>query len=245
MMSNIVLFILAAGVPYYILLERIKPLKSKHIFLLSGILLLSAVVFSSYIPNEHKTPLVVISLISALFSIYKATRTTNFYKFGYYLIFVNAPFFILFEGEGAGAMFSLSLLVSLIGLYLIAKFYEKNYGSSNYRYITGITLVRPYIGAYLTFYLIAIALYPPFPHSLFILSYILKSEPNLLWLMVVGTLFFGNFFLAMGVMKRTLFGRPNPNIHYVHMKTKEQIPHILIIALLLVLSGFGLKEILL
>lgn len=244
-MPNIVLFILAAGVPYYILLERIKPLKSKHIFLLSGILLLCAVVFSSYIPNEHKTPLVLISLISALFSIYKATRTTNFYKFGYYLIFVNAPFFILFEGEGEGAMFSLSLLISLIGLYLIAKFYEKHYGSANYRYITGITLVRPYIGTYLTFYLIAIALYPPFPHSLFILSYILKSEPNLLWLMVVGTLFFGNFFLAMGVMKRTLFGRPNPNIHYVHMTTKEKIPHMLIIALLLVLSGFGLKEILL
>lgn len=244
-MSNILLFILAAGVPYYILLEKIKPLTSKHIFLLSGVLLFCAIVFSAYVPNEHKTPFVVVSLLSALFSIYRATKTTNFYKFGYYLIFVNAPFFVLFEGQGEGAMFSLSLLVSLTGLFLIARFYEKNYGSANYRYITGITLIRPYIGTYLTFYLISIALYPPFPHSLFILSYILNSEANLLWLMVVGTLFFGNFYLAMGVMKRTLFGRPNPNIHYVHMKTSEKIPHILIIVLLLVLSGFGLKEILL
>jgi len=243
MIPDIALLILSAGVPYYILLEKLTPLKSKHIFLLSALLLLGAVILVSYIPNEHSAPFVIISLLSALFSIYKATKTTNFYKLGYYLIFVNAPFFILFENEGA--LYSLSLLLSLTGLYLIARFYEKNYGSANYRYITGITLVRPYIGTYLTFYLIALALYPPFPNSLFFLNYILNSEPNLLWFSVVATLFFGNFFLAMGVMRKTLFGRPNSNIHYVHMSTKEKIPHMLIIALLLIFSVFGLKEILL
>jgi hypothetical protein len=185
----------------------------------------------------------VVSFLSAVFSIYKATKTTNFYKLGYYLIFVNAPFFILFEDRGM--MYSLSLLVSLTGLYLIAKFYEKNYGSANYGNITGITLVTPCLGTYLTFYLIDLALYPPFPNSLFFLSYVFKNQPDLFSYVVVTTLFFGNFFLAMSVMKKTLFGRPNPNIHYIHMNAKEKIIHAMVLIVLIVLSVFGLKETLL
>lgn len=242
MISDIVLFILAAGLPYYILLEKIT-VKSKYIFLLSGFLLLSSVIASEFVSSEHTTPFVVVALISAMFSIYKAMKTTNFYKLGYYLIFVNAPFSILFENEGA--MYSLSLLVSLTGIYFIANFYEKNYGSANYHHITGITLVRPYIGTYLTFYLIALALYPPFPNSLYFLSYIFNSEPSLLWYIVIITLFFGNFFLAMRVMKKTLFGRPNSNIHYVHMTSKDKATHFLIVVLLLILSINGFKEMLL
>ncbi len=243
MIYNIGLFLLAAGLPYYILLEKVRFMKSKHIFLLSGLLLLSAVIFSRFVPNEHTAPFVIVALLSSLFSIYRATKTTNFYKFGYHLIFVNAPFFLLFENEGA--MYSLSLLVSLTGIYLIANFYEKNYGSANYHHITGITLVRPYIGTYLTFYLIALALYPPFPNSLYFLGYIFNSEPSLLWSIVIITLFFGNFFLAMRVMKKTLFGRPNSNIHYVHMTATEKATHLFIVLLLLLLSVNGFKEILL
>ncbi len=243
MISDIALFILAAGIPYYILLEKYTQLKSKHIFLLSGFLLLCAVILSLYVPNEHRMLCVVVALFSAVYSIYKATKTTNFYKLGYYLIFVNAPFFLLFENEGA--LYSSSLLISLTGIYLIAKFYEKNYGSANYRHITGITLVRPYIGTYLTFYLIALALYPPFPNSLYFLSYIFKSEPDLLVYTVVTTLFFGNFFLAMRVMRQTLFGRPNSNIHYVHMTSMEKATHLVIVMSLLILSINGIKELLL
>ncbi len=242
-MFDILFLLLAAGVPYYFILEKYTQLRSKHIFLLSGFLLLSAIILSFFIPNEHKTSLVIISFISALFSIYKATKTTNFYKLGYYLIFINAPFFILFED--AGAMYSFSLLVSLSGFYLIARFYEKNYGSANYRHITGITLVTPCVGTYLSIYLIALALYPPFPNSLFFLSHIFNSEPNTLWYIVVTTLFFANFSLAMGVMRATLFGRPHSDIHYVHMNTKEKTMHFLIVILLLSLSFFGFKEILL
>lgn len=240
MITDIALLLLAGGLPYYILLENNKYLNSKQIFLLSGFLLLCAVFFSLSLPNEHPVLLVLISFLSAIFSIYKATKTTSFYKLGYYLIFVNAPFFILFEDRGM--MYSLSLLVSLTGLYLIAKFYEKNYGSANYGNITGITLVTPCLGTYLTFYLIALALYPPFPNSLFFLSYVFKGHHNLFSYVIVTTLFFGNFFLAMGVMKKTLFGRPNSNIHYVHMTTKEKIIHSVVLIVLVVLSIFGLKE---
>lgn len=241
MLTSIVLLILSAGIPYYILLEKINKLKSEYIFIMSWLLLLGAIVATSYTTSEHSMWFVIISLVSAIFSIYKATKTTNFYKLGYYLIFVNAPFFILFEDKEA-ALFSVSLLVSLLGLYLVGKYYEKNYGSANYHHITGITLITPCIGTYLTIYLIALALYPPLPNSVFFLSHIFKSEPNLLWYIVVLTLFFGNFFLAMRVMKKTLFGRPNPKIHYVHMNVKDKAIHILVVIALFVLSIYGLKE---
>jgi len=243
MISGILLLILAAGVPYYLLLERSGRFSSKNIFVLSGVLLLCAVALSFYVPNEHVTLLVLVSLASAVYSIYRATKTTNFYKLGYYLIFVNAPFFILFENHGV--IYSISLLVSLLGLFLVARFYEKNYGSANYRHISGITLATPCIGTYLTLYLIALALYPPFPNALFFLSYIFNTEPHPLWYVVVAMLFFGNFFLAMRVMTTTLFGRPNNDIHYVHMNAKEKMTHSAVLLLLLMLSIYGLKETLL
>ena len=243
MISDIVLLILAAGVPYYILLEKTPGLKSKHIFLISALLLLGAIIASKFILAEHVQTYLVISFISALFTIYKATKTTNFYKFAYYLMFVNAPFFIMFEK--VGAMYSFSMLICLLGIFLIGLFYEKHYGSANYRYITGITLVRPYIGTFLTFYLVALALYPPFPNSMYFLGYLFSSEPDMLWLTVIVTLFFGNFMLAMSVMKKTLFGRPNSNIHYVNMPTLEKTKHMLILIVLLVLSINGVKEMIL
>ena len=242
-MSSILFLVLAAGVPYYLLLEKSKFVSSKAIFLLSSALLLGAIILSCYMPNEHLTPFVLISFASALFTIYKATKTTNFYKLGYYLIFVNAPFFILFEEKGA--MYSSSLLVSLLGLFLVARFYEKNYASANYHYIRGITLSTPYIGTYLSIYLIALALYPPFPNALYFLSYILKSEPNVIWYVVIITLFFGNFYLAMKVMKESLFGKPNSNIHYVDLNSKEKFMHFMVLIALIALSINGLKEMLL
>jgi hypothetical protein len=241
MSSSILLLILAAGIPYYIVLEKI--MSSKAIFLVSGFLLLGAIVASYYVPNEHLTLFVDIAFVSAIFSIYKATKTTNFYKLGYYLIFVNAPFFILFEEKGA--LYSLSLLVSLIGIFFIGRFYEKSYASANYHYIRGITLSTPYIGTYLTMYLISLALYPPFPNALFFLSHIVNADTSLLWFVVVITLFFGNFYLAMKVMKESLFGKPNPNIHYVDLTQKEKVIHSIIVLALLFLSITGIKELLL
>lgn len=239
-MENILFLILCGGIPYYLLLEKNGLLQSKYIFLLSAVLLFGASVATWFFTFEHSDLLVSLSLASAIFTIYRATKTTNFYKLGYHLIFINAPFFLLFEGHEA--MYSLSFLSSMTGLYLIAHFYEKNYGSANYHYITGITLVRPYIGIFMTLYLIAIALYPPFPNSLYFLSHILKSKPDFLWYAVVITLFFGNFILSMRVMSKTLFGRPNANIHYVHMTTKDKAIHMMVLIMMLTLSIFGLKD---
>lgn len=242
-MSTIILLLLSAGLPYYIYLENNAKFNAKSIFYLSSFLLLCGILLSLYIPNEHNVFGVAIASLSALYSFYRATQTTNFYKLAYYLIYVNAPFFMLFEKQGS--LYSFSMLVSLAGLFLIGRFYEKNYGSANYLSVRGITLTTPCVGTYLTLYLIAIALYPPFPNALFFLSYILDAQTNLFSYLLIITLFSANFFLVMRVMKTTLFGRANPNIHYVHMNNQEKILHSSIIAILLILSIYGLKEMLL
>lgn len=242
-MYDILLLLLAAGLPYYIILEKINVLSSRSIFLLSMVLLFSGIIASLYITNEHTVELVVIAFASALYTIYRAVKTTNLYRLGYYLIYVNAPFFLLFEEKGS--LYSASLLVSLVGLYLIASFYEKNYGSANYHSVRGITLTTPCVGTYLTLYLVAISLYPPFPNSLFFLNYIFNSSTAMSSYIVVITLFMANFYLAMRVMKSTLFGQRNPNIHYVHMTAKEKTIHAFVVVMLLILSIYALGEMLL
>lgn len=242
MIANILFLLLVSGLPYYIFLEKSNKISSKSIFRLSAFLLLCAIILSLFIPNEHAEPFVIIAFISAVFSIYRATKTTNFYKLAYYFIFINAPFFLLFEEQGA--FYSLSLLVSLIGLYSIASFYEKHYGSANYLYVRGITLATPLVGIYITLYLITIGLYPPLPNSLFFLSYIFKTDPDALWYIVVITIYFGNFLISMKVLEKSIFGKTNPDIHYVDLNFKEKINHLIILTALILLSFYGVKEIL-
>ncbi len=247
MINSIILLTLSAGIPYYLFFEKVVKIQSKYIFVLSSLLLLAAIGISLFVPHyiqdDYTTPLVIISLVSAFISVYRATKTTNFYRLGYYLIFVNAPFFFLLKDQAS--LYSLALIVSLFGLFFVGKYYEKHYGSANYHHITGVTLITPCIGTYLTIYLIALALYPPLPNSIFFLSYIFESEANTLWYIAVTLLFFSNFFLAMRVMRKTLFGKANPKIHYVHMNIKEKFFHNIIVISLLLLSLYGLKETLL
>ncbi len=239
---NIIFLLLCGGVPYFILLEKSDKFSAKAIFIVSGFLLLSAVILSFYTDREYMTSFVVISFFTALYAIYRATQTTNFYKLGYYFIFINAPFFILFEEHGA--FYSLSLLVSLLGIYAIASFYEKHYGSANYLYVRGITLATPLVGIHITVYLITIGLYPPLPNSLFFITHIFNSEANALWFVIVITLYAGNFLVSMRVLEKSIFGKINPNIHYVDLNFKEKITHFAIIVSLVLLSIYGIKEIL-
>lgn len=243
MIANILFLLLVSGVPYFIFLEKSKIFNSKAIFLLSAFMLLGAIGLSFFVKNDHSEPFVIISFLSAVYSIYRATKTTNFYKLGYYFIFINAPFFLLFEEQGA--FYSLSLLVSLLGIYAIASFYEKHYGSANYLYVRGITLATPLVGISITVYLITLGLYPPLPNSLFFLTYIFNAETNALWYLVVITLYFGNFLISMKVLEKSIFGKTNPDIHYVDLDYKDKVTHVTIMAMLVILSFFGIEEILL
>lgn len=237
---SIILLVLAAGVPYYLILENSKNLNSEKIFLISSFLLLCAVAISSLAVSEYSSLLVIISLLSALFSIYKATKTTNFYKLSYYLIFINAPFFMLFI-KAQGTLYSLSLLFTLGGVYSIAKHYDKYYGSANYHSISGTTLATPYVGSFLTVYLITLALYPPFPNALFLFSSLINGQTTVLSYIVVVVIFWGNFILAMRVLPKTVFGKPNTNLHYVELTSKEKTMHFSVVIILLVLSIIGFK----
>ena len=240
MFINIILLILCAGVPYYLVLEKVGKLSSKNIFILSSFLLLCAIVLSSFVESKYDSLLVSISLFSAIVSLYKATKTTNFYKFGYYLLFINAPFFMLFVAH-QGHLYSLSLLVTMVGIYSIAQHYEKHYESANYHGISGTTLATPYLGTFLTLYLITVALYPPFPNSFFMFSNLIKADNSWLSYIVVIVLFFGNFVIAMRVLARTVFGKPNNHLHYVDFTSLQKVLHFTVLFVLLVLSTIGFK----
>lgn len=243
MFMDFILLFLFAGIPYYVFFEKTNMLGKEKIFYLSALLFVLGM-FISEISGKHvSTSVIVIALLGALFSLYKANQTRNFYKLSYYILSFNAPMMLML-GAKESTLYGVSLLLTLLGIFLMGKYYERNYGSANYKSITGITLVTPYAGLMLTIYLTALALYPPFPNALMFLNGILKAEINTLWFITVLVIFFGNFIIAVRVMAKTVFGKPNANVHYIDIAPKERVIHLALVALLLVLSLLGLEEIL-
>jgi len=243
MLINIILLFLFAGVPYYVYFEKTKKLKREQVFLLSTFLLLCGIVLDSIFPQEISMPYVVVAFLSSLFTLYKANKTTNLYKLAYYVLFFNAPILIMFKPEQS-VLYALSLLLTLFGLYFIAKYYERNYGSANYQSVSGITLMTPYAGLFFTTYLTALALYPPFPNSILFLHGILATDMNSMLYIILIVIFFGNFLIAVRVMAKTVFGKPNDTVHYVELTAKEKKLHLALVIVLLLLSLVGLKEVL-
>lgn len=243
MLIQLILLFLFAGVPYYVYFEKTKLLSYEKIFLFSSFLVIIGMILEYIYPQEPSTLFVMIAFFASLFSLYKANKTTNFYRLSYYILFFNAPMLMMFENN-EGILYGISLLVTLFGIYLMGRYYQKNYGSANYKQVTGITLVTPYAGLFLTLYLTTLALYPPFPNSLLFLNAILSSDINTLWYLVVIITFFGNFLIAVKVMARTVFGKPNENVHYIDLTSKERWIHLAMLAILLSLSILGLKEVL-
>ena len=240
---DFILLFLFAGIPYYLLFEKTALLGKEKIFYLSALLVVAGMVLSNITLETASVPFVMLALLSSLFSLYKANQTRNFYKLAYYILFFNAPILIMFEVKES-TLYGISLLLTLLGIFLMGKYYERNYGSANYKSITGMTLVAPYAGLMLTIYLTALALYPPFPNSFMFLNAILSSEINTLWSLTVVIVFFGNFLIAVRVMAKTVFGKPNENVHYIDLTPKQRALHLTIFILLLVLSVLGLKELL-
>ena len=243
MLMQFILLFLFAGVPYYVYFEKTKQLKAENIFLISAFLVMLGMLLEFMYPQEASMPFVVVALLASLFSFYKANKTNNLFKISYYILFFNAPMLLMFESK-AGILYGISLLFTLFGIFLMGKYYEKNYGSANYKSVSGITLVTPYAGFFLTIYLTTLALYPPFPNSLLFFNAILSAEVNVLWYIVVIVVFFGNFLIAVKVMARTVFGKPNENIHYIDLTKKERLIHLGMISVLLIFSVIGLKEVL-
>ncbi|HSR73451.1 MAG TPA: hypothetical protein VLL31_01280 [Sulfurovum sp.] len=241
MLVNIILLFLFAALPYYLFFEKTKKLNPEKIFLVTVFLLLSGMAVASFTPFESSRTFIIIALISSIFSIYKATKTSNLYKLSYYMLFINAPVLFMFDLKQS-VPYVLSLMVTLFGIYLIGKYYERNYGSANYHSVTGITLITPYAGLALRIYIITLALYPPFPNSIFFLNSILKADIGILWYLVVVVIFFGNFILAMRILAQSVFGKPNDNLHYVDLASKDKKIHFVIILTLFLLSIWGFKE---
>jgi len=243
MLIDFILLFLFAGVPYYVFFEKTKILGKESIFLLSALLVIVGMIVSynfSYVPSM---PFVVVAFFTSLFSLYKVNKTNNLYKLTYYILFFNSPMLIMFQTKES-ALYGISLLIALLGVYLMGKYYERTYGSANYQSVSGITLVTPYAGLILTTYFTALALYPPFPNALLFLNAILNSEIDFMWYLVVVVIFFGNFLIAARVMAKTVFGKPNENVHYIDIAPKERLVHLGIFILLIILSFIGLEELL-
>jgi len=243
MLMDFILLFLFAGVPYYLVFEKTNILGKEKIFYLSSLLVIIGMIVFNVTEKTASVPFAIIALMASLFSLYKANKTTNLYKLSYYILFFNAPMLIMFQTKES-TLYGVSLLVTLLGIFMMGKYYERNYGSANYRPITGITLVTPYAGLMLTIYLTALALYPPFPNSLMFLNGILNSDLCTLWYIAVVVIFFGNFLIAVRVMAKTVFGKPNTNVHYIDLAPKERWLHLTMFIILLVLSIVGLKELL-
>ena len=243
MLIDLILLLLFAGIPYYLFFEKTNILGKEKIFYLSSLLVIGGMILSHQLTHTASTPIAIVALIASLFSLYKANKTTNLYKLAFYILFFNAPILIMAQTRES-TLYGVSLLVTLFGIFMMGKYYERNYGSANYRSITGITLVTPYAGLMLTIYLTALALYPPFPNSLMFLNGILASELGVLWYITVVIIFFGNFLIAVRVMAKTVFGKPNTNVHYIDLGPKERWLHLTMFIILLVLSVIGLEELL-
>jgi len=243
MLVDLILLFLFAGVPYYVFFEKTKLLGKEKIFPLSAFLVIVGMVVSYMFQHDISMPFIIVAFLTSLFSFYKAKKTTNLYKLTYYILFFNAPLLIMFKTRES-ILYGISLLVTLLGVYLMGRYYARSYGSANYKSVSGITLVTPYAGIILTIYFTALALYPPFPNALLFLNGILNSDINFMWYFIVIVIFFGNFLIAMRVMAKTVFGKPNDNVHYIDVAVKERWLHLAIFALLLVLSIVGLKEVL-
>jgi hypothetical protein len=243
MIIDFILFLLLGGLPYYIYFEKTKLLPPEKIFLLSAFLVSCGLIISIFYAQKIMIFFTIITSLASLYSLYRAYKTNNLYKLITYILFFNAPILMLFEGS-TGILYGIALLLTLLGLYLMGSYYERNYGSANYQSITGIILVTPYAGLFLTIYLTSLALYPPFPNSLLFFNAILSSESSFLWYIVVAVIFFGNFLIGARMMAKTVFGKPNQHVHYIDLTSKERWIHFSIFALLLLLSIVGLKELL-
>ena len=243
MLIDFILLFLFAGIPYYVFFEKTKIVGKEKIFILSALLVIVGMIISCNFPHETSMPFIVVAFIASLFSLYKANKTNNLYKLTYYILFFNAPLLIMFKTQES-ILYGIALVITLLGVYIMGRYYERSYGSANYQSVSGITLVTPYAGLILTIYFTALALYPPFPNALLFLNGILNSDTHIMWYLVVIVIFFGNFLIAMRLMAKTVFGKPNDNVHYIDVAVKERFVHLAIFTLLLVLSIVGLGELL-
>lgn len=242
MSIDILLLFLFAGVPYYLLFEKTNILGKKTTFILTAVLFIAGLLIVQEHQFKASTTCMVIALVASLYSLYKANKTNNLYKLSYYILFFNAPMLIIF-GAQESSLYGISLIVSLFGLFLMGTYYERSYGSANYQSVTGITLVTPYAGLIMTMYLTALALYPPFPNSLLFLNTIINAEIDLFWYLGVIIVFFGNFLIAVRVMAKTVFGKPNSNVHYIDVTVVERVLHLMFALVLFGLSIVGLQEV--
>jgi len=238
---EIVLLVLLSGVPYYLLLRRF--ISYDKIFVISTLFLLAGLFVKFQTELQCSWVCITISIFSVLITFYIALKTTNLYRLSYHFLFMNSPVFLLIDIKYS-IYYAVALIITLVGLFFIGKYYKRNYGSANFANISGLAIATPFVGFVLRIYLISLALYPPFPNSVFLFNSFVKDETSYMWYVVLAVVIFSNFLISMRILTNTVFGKPNKIIFYNDIKGKERIAHFIIVILLTIWGLNGLMEVL-
>ncbi len=238
---QVIFTLFIAGFPYFYFLKKFKD---KNIFYISISSLIIASFLNIYVVNIEFSPIIIIvSIFSSIFAGYKAYKTSNLYKLSYLFIFINAPLFLLIEANYT-IWYILSVVVTTSSLFNVGKYFEDKYGSPNFQSITSLTHKLPKLSFFLQLYLLSLALFPPFPNFIFLMNILVKSNMDLIVIIVFIFVFLANFFIAMNILSKTIFGKENEKIYYRRMQKEDLASHIFMLSLIISLSIYGLKEIL-
>ncbi|GAB6077440.1 hypothetical protein [Hydrogenobaculum acidophilum] len=231
-------------IPYYLL---VKDFKRYGVALLTlPFVGLGVYHFDDVLQNDmvYKT-IEGIAFLTSVLTFLLSYKTTNLIKLSYYFVFVNVVALFIFKDKWMFELYFGSMILSAFSLYLIALYMNKTFGSANIDSITGLVLKAPKLALFLRFSLMNLGLYPPFANALIITADIVKSHLSLDGYLIMGWVFFANFFMAFRIMSKSLFGKPNELVQYKDI-AQSYLLVFSALFLVLTLAGFySLMEVLL
>ncbi len=154
------------------------------------------------------------AFFTSILTFFMSYKTKNLIKLSYYFVFVNVVALFIFKDKWMFELYFGSLIFSAFSLYLVATYMDKVFGSANIDSITGLVLKAPKLALFLRFSLMNLGLYPPFANALIMTASIVKSHLSLDGYLIMGWVFFANFFMAFRIMSKSLFGKPNELLTY-------------------------------
>ncbi len=226
---------LMGAIPYYLLFKSLKPKNALIIFILSvtGFFVYS---INPDIPkNIYSHIFEIIALATSVFTFYISYKTTNLIKLSYYFLFLNAVSVFALPYKIFDTYYSSVVIASSI-LYVIALKYIEIFESANFYNVKGLALTSPRLALMIRLTLMALGLYPPFSNFFALFLGILKGGLDKAGYIILGWIFFSNFFVAFRIMKNTIFGAPNEHIVYKDISGKSTLAMTI---MLLILAAIG------
>ncbi len=229
--------VLMGAIPYYLFLKSPKPKNTLMIFLISIIGFLMYSISPSISKNMYYDIFLLMAFATSVLTFYLSYKTTNLMKLSYHFLFLNTVSVFILPYKVFSVYYSSVVIASAL-LYVIALKYIEIFESANFYSVKGLALTSPKLALMIRLTLMALGLYPPFSNSFSLLLGILKGDLNKIGYLVIGWIFFANFFMAFRIMKNTIFGAPNENVIYKDISGKSALA-MTIVLLMLTLLGLS------